>query len=398
MTSGKSFAGSGSRSGDTDMSLEHDTSLDRDLSLDPDTARTGPAKLELEAPVDFRSFDLFGLFRVDHAMIPVAPSRTSLDMVIPPDVFRGAARSVDATPAVAALAADRVSARDARRKRREPGLLDPGSIIDKYRIEELLGLGGFSAVYRATHLLLDAPVALKLLRRDVLKRRPDLLELLCEEAKYAAKINHPNVARVFDITRTKALTYIVMEYVEGSTLARTIQMQGTLPFPMVLGIGINVVQGLRAGLEQGLVHRDIKPANIILGKSGEAKIVDLGLALLHSALGGGRAAPQRRTGMVGTQGYISPEQMAHPDRVDFRADIYSLGVTLYHALVGRLPFVPRAPSGGDESGTARLPVIPSGPPRFVDLLARMLEQDPRDRPESYDEMLGEMRALVGLAG
>jgi len=396
MTSGKNLAGHGSRSGDTDMSIEHDTSLDRDLSFDRDTAHTAPPQRELEAaaPADVRSFDLFGLFRVDHAAIPVAPSPTSLDMRIPADVFRGAPRSLDVAPAVSALAASSGSARDARRRRRDPGLLEPGSIIDKYRIEELLGLGGFSAVYRATHLLLDAPVALKLLRRDVLKRRPDLLELLCEEAKYAAKINHPNVARVFDITRTKALTYIVMEYVEGSTLARTIQIQGTLPFPMVLRIGINVVQGLKAGLDQGLVHRDIKPANIMLGKSGDAKIVDLGLALLHSAWTGGAAAPQRRTGMVGTQGYISPEQMVHPDRVDFRADMYSLGVTLYHALAGRLPFVRRAPSGADEYGAVRLPVIPSGPPRFVDLLARMLEQDPRDRPESYDEMLEEMRALV----
>jgi serine/threonine protein kinase len=101
---------------------------------------------------------------------------------------------------------------------------------------------------------------------------------------------------------------------------------------------------------------------------------------------------------VGTHGYISPEQMAHPDKVDFRADIYSLGVTLHHALAGRLPYVRRAPiaaPGTDEYAIARLPLIPGGPPGFATLLARMLEPDPRDRPGSYDELLDDMQSLAG---
>jgi serine/threonine protein kinase len=189
-----------------------------------------------------------------------------------------------------------------------------------------------------------------------------------------------------------------MEHIESPTLARTIRIQGTLPFETVLGIGIHAVRGLSAGLEQGLVHRDIKPANILLTKSGEAKIVDLGLALLHTALtttSDGRMMP-RRSGVVGTQGYISPERSASPDRVDFRADIYSLGVTLYHALVARLPFVRRiaaATRGDEEPDLSRLPVIPAAPTGFAVLLSSMMDPDPRRRPGSYEELLSRMQSV-----
>ena len=101
-----------------------------------------------------------------------------------------------------------------------------GSVIDKYRIEELLGTGGFAAVYRATHLLLRIPVALKLLKPEVVRARPFLAELLCEEARFAAQLNHANVVRVFDVTHTPQITYIIMEFIDGRSLMEVIHEEG----------------------------------------------------------------------------------------------------------------------------------------------------------------------------
>ncbi|HLL24665.1 MAG TPA: serine/threonine-protein kinase, partial [Kofleriaceae bacterium] len=160
----------------------------------------------------------------------------------------------------------------------EPVTLRPGTIVDKFQIEELLGVGGFAAVYRAKHLLLHSTVALKLLRPDVLARRPALASQLVQEARFAARIEHPNVVRVYDVTHTPAITYIVMEFIRGASLGRLIAERGALAPAAVVRIGLDTVDGLQAGLDQGLIHRDIKPPNILLNDAGVARIVDLGLA------------------------------------------------------------------------------------------------------------------------
>lgn len=251
----------------------------------------------------------------------------------------------------------------------DTSLLEVGAVVDKYRIEELLGMGGFAAVYRATHLLLRNEVAIKMLRPNVVRQKPGLAASLCEEARFAARINHPNVVRVFDVTHTPRLTYVVMEYVEGEALAKTIKRDGALPPSVVIGIGLDVAAGLEAGLAQNVLHRDIKPGNIIVSGSGSAKIVDLGLA--HPSSPEPDRVRAGRRSIVGTHGYMAPE-VARGEQVDFRADIYSLGVTLYHAAVGRLPCAELDAEARFEN---------AGP--LADLISWMLAESPGRRPESY---------------
>jgi serine/threonine protein kinase len=284
----------------------------------------------------------------------------------------------------------------------EPSLPAVGSVIEKYRIEELLGTGGFAAVYRATHLLLRIPVALKLLKPKVLRQRPLLADLLCEEARFAAQLNHANVVRVFDVTHNPKITYIVMEYIEGESLHQAIQRKGRLRPEKALKVGLEVTQGLKAALDEGLIHRDIKPANILIARTGIAKIVDLGLAQHSDDLARNRNSETDRM-IVGTPMYMAPEQAARPDDVDFRADVYSLGATLYHAITGRPPFQT------DETVKVlamhqKDPVpppedfVPGLPYEVSRVLLWMLAKDRASRPD-YDQLLAgldEARQAVAL--
>lgn len=254
---------------------------------------------------------------------------------------------------------------------RGEGPLQRWAVLDKFRIEELIGSGGFAFVYRATHLLLRIPVAIKLLRPEHLEHA-DAGDRLVEEARCAARINHPNVVRIHDVTHTPQITYIVMEYIEGRSLSRAIRAAGPLPAHAVARLGLDVIAGLRAGLQEGLVHRDIKPANILLSRGGGARIVDFGLARATTANGSER-------GLVGTRGYVAPE-IVEGHGGDFRADIFSLGVTLYEAAAGARPLLPY--------GAARAwppPDLPADlPDSLGDALRWMLMPRREDRPASYE--------------
>jgi serine/threonine-protein kinase len=265
----------------------------------------------------------------------------------------------------------------------EPELPTPGSILGKYRLERKIGMGGFGAVYRARHMVLDNLVALKLMRPSVIRSRPSLLRLLTEEARFAARIDHPNVVRVHDVATSNAHTYIVMEHVDGPDLSVMMARRGALPYKMVVRILRHIAAALSAGLAEHLVHRDVKPSNILLTPAGVTKLADFGLARSISA-----AEITGIRGIVGTAAYMAPEQARDPTRADFRSDIYSLGVTAYHALTGGPPF-----SDHDAKQLALAhqtqPVVP--PSRFVatipaaldDLIVAMMAKRPDDRPGSY---------------
>lgn len=256
---------------------------------------------------------------------------------------------------------------------RQEGPLQRLAVLDKYRIEELIGSGGFAFVYRATHLLLRIPVAIKLLRPEQLEQR-DAAERLVEEARCAARINHPNVVRIHDVTHAPQITYIVMEYIEGRSLARAIRAAGPLPPHAVVRLGLDVIAGLRAGLQEGLIHRDIKPANILLSRGGGARIVDFGLARTTAS------GTSERT-LVGTRGYVAPE-VVEGQGGDFRADIFSLGVTLYEAAAGARPLLPY----GAAQAWPPPDLPPDLPRRLSEALRWMLMPRREDRPASYDQI------------
>ncbi len=258
-----------------------------------------------------------------------------------------------------------------------------GSVLDKFRLDELLGVGGFGAVYRATHLLLKRQVAIKLLRPSVLARKPELRTLLSREAELVARLDHPNVVRMIDVFVQESGAFLVMEFVEGRSLAAVLRRRRLTPLE-VIDVGLDVARGLAAGLEKGLIHRDIKPANIMVTHRGTAKIVDFGLALCFSD-----ATAASRSQVVGTRGYVAPEQVSEPHKVDFRADIFSLGASLYHAAIGVPPF-PIDDSGSGLSMSTHPPaMVPQHlaqtfPTALSRLLMWMLANNRADRPASYE--------------
>ncbi|HEY4175809.1 MAG TPA: serine/threonine-protein kinase [Kofleriaceae bacterium] len=284
---------------------------------------------------------------------------------------------------------DRLVAAQASSK--EPDLPEVGAIVDKFKLEAVLGIGGFGVVYRARHLILDTHVAIKLMRPSVAKLRPTLSRLLREEARFAARIDHKHVVRVLDV-ESGEFTYIVMEYVDGPDLSVMIKRRGGLPAKMVVRVIRHVTEALQAGLAENIIHRDIKPSNILLTRDGVTKLTDFGLARSSSSAiddGGAR-------GVVGTVGYMSPEQLQRPKEVDFRTDIYSLGVTAYQALTGRLPF---NDSNFQRSSDAHLfeqvPPLPSNIHSGLrDLVMWMLAKQRDHRPASYEELDAAARQLV----
>jgi serine/threonine protein kinase len=220
-------------------------------------------------------------------------------------------------------------------------LPSPGTVVaGKYQLESLLGEGGMGAVFRARHLMMNSSVALKWLRADMLGNR-EARERLLREAQSAARIRHPNVVQVFDVDTHEGMPFIVMELLEGESLADVI-VRRELSTPGMLRLLLGALHGLAAAHELGIVHRDIKPENIFVVKTrqhpeGVAKLLDFGVSKLDKL--DPHSARLTQTGTaVGTPLYMPVEQLTASSQVDARADVYAFGVVLYHALSGELPF------------------------------------------------------------
>ncbi|HET8938747.1 MAG TPA: serine/threonine-protein kinase [Polyangiales bacterium] len=212
-----------------------------------------------------------------------------------------------------------------------------GSVIDgRYRVEERIGEGGMGVVYRATHVVLRKPFALKVIRADQ-ATDANIVQRFVREARAASGIGHPNIVNINDFgTTADGSLYLAMEFLDGMTLADAMK-SGPIPFARALEIFIQIAGALEAAHAQGIVHRDLKPENIFLmreaGQYEFVKVLDFGIAKVKNA-----AAKLTSTGMVfGTPHYLSPEQAAGQP-VDHRSDIYSLGVIMYQVLAGELPF------------------------------------------------------------
>jgi eukaryotic-like serine/threonine-protein kinase len=211
-----------------------------------------------------------------------------------------------------------------------------GFFLGKYKLLRLLGTGGMSSVYLAEHRLSAQKRAIKVLPRRRVSDK-SYLDRFYQEARAAASLNHPNVVRMYDICHEADTHYMVMEYVQGQDLYDLVKANGPLAFAEAVGYCVQTAEGLSHAHKRDLVHRDIKPANLILTDDGTIKILDLGLALIHQEENESLTLLYNEK-VMGTADYLAPEQAVNSHDVDRRADIYSLGCTLYFMLTGHPPF------------------------------------------------------------
>ncbi len=267
----------------------------------------------------------------------------------------------------------------------------PAELTDhpRYRILGLLGAGGMGAVFKAEHRLMERVIVLKVIHKH-LTDKPAAGERFRLEVKAAARLSHPNIVTAHDADQAGDLHFLVMEFVEGTSLDRLVAEQGPLPVAQACAYARQAALGLQHAFERGMVHRDIKPANLIRTPEGTIKILDFGLArfVSESTSGGVLTEPGA---VVGTPDYMAPEQALDPRQADIRADIYGLGCTLYHLLAGRPPF----PEGtllqkllAHQERTPRPLAELRGdvPVRLVAVLERMLAKDAAQRYQTPAEV------------
>jgi serine/threonine protein kinase len=263
----------------------------------------------------------------------------------------------------------------------------PQFIAGRFRIEREIGTGGMGAVYLATHLGLERPVAVKIIRPEF-AGDADVSDRFLREARTMAKLRHPNAAMIFDAGNLPdGRHFIVMEFVEGETLSQALAREGRFSFTDAIDIATQICDVLEEAHRLGIVHRDLKPSNILLGKRGVC-VLDFGVAkvLASSAESTATHASTGSGQLIGTPRYMSPEQCLG-QRVGARSDLYSLGVLLYEMLAGRPPFVdPLQSALLVKQATAPAPPLPrlrQDIPRALALAVHsLLAKRPEDRPRT----------------
>jgi serine/threonine-protein kinase len=256
---------------------------------------------------------------------------------------------------------------------------------NRYQLEEILGSGGMAIVYRASDSMLERTVAIKLLRQDF-TRDPGFRENFRQEAKAAANLSHPNIVTVHDFGLDAGRLFIVMEYVPGTDLKSLLKQSGRLSIEETLDLLIQACAGVGYAHRAGLVHCDIKPQNMLITPEKRLKVVDFGIARALASI-----HPDEKSEVVwGSPQYFSPEQAAGAAPSP-ASDVYSLGVIMYEALTGQLPFT--AESGTELARlhreampTAPRAINPSIPPNLEQILFKVLAKEPSTRYRTADQL------------
>ncbi len=286
----------------------------------------------------------------------------------------------------------------------------PPTLVDhpRYHVLKLLGVGGMGSVFKAEHRVMERLVALKVLNRDLVADS-DALKRFRQEVRAAARLNHPNIVTAHDADESGGVHFLVMEYVEGQSLAEFIDRNGRMTVPRACECIRQAAVGLQHAFEKGMVHRDIKPQNLMIGAQGRVKILDFGLARFASERSRGDPAAESQRGLtqtgaiMGTPDYMAPEQATDARRADIRADIYSLGCTLFHLLAGEPPF----PDGGAlqkvvqhlEKAPRSLSDVRAEVSReLAAVVARMLAKDPAKRYQTPAEVAKALAPFIKLSG
>jgi hypothetical protein len=259
----------------------------------------------------------------------------------------------------------------------------------RYRVLRELGRGGMGVVYQAQQTIMDRPVAIKMVAGSFLDQ-PGAAERFHREVRSAARLSHPNIVMAYDAERVGSAYMLVMEYVEGQSLDQILRRKGPLPVAQACHYTAQAALGLQHAFERGMVHRDIKPQNLMLTPPGQVKVLDFGLARVVRESGTKQTLTSANSYM-GTPDYCAPEQAADARQADIRADIYSLGCTLYALLGGHPPF---------QEDTAVLTILahlqkeprplpeirPDVPPELWAVVAHMLGKDPAQRYQTPAEV------------
>lgn len=277
--------------------------------------------------------------------------------------------------------------------------LNEGDLLGSYRIRKPLGKGGMGEVYLALHTKLNVLRAIKILPARYCTADKKFGERFLQEARMAIQLDHPNVISVFDaeFDEKKDIYYSVMEYVDGGTVRNSIRSLGSYMERQALMIVLKVSEALIAAEKASLVHRDIKPDNIMLTRNGVVKLADLGIA--KTAFNTGGDQKKDKTSLTGTPAYMSPEQTLDPNTVDIRADIYSLGVTLFEMLTGTKPY------SGSETVDIVKKVMESPVPdprkrnpqitkACSALIMRMMAKNKNDRHPNAEALNRDIKALL----
>ena len=268
-------------------------------------------------------------------------------------------------------------------------------VIGGCLILKRIARGGMGVVYEARQLNLGRIVAIKILSEELARDRT-YVERFIQEARSAAFLSHGNIVHINDVGEHNGIFYFIMEYIDGENLKDLLQKQGCLEIRRALDIGLQVSHALQHAHSRGIIHRDIKPENIIVTREGVVKLADMGLA--KRIIPGSATGITNAGSILGTPFFMAPEQAKDFRQVDRRSDIYSLGVTLYKALTGQVPFDGRSPievmiKAIDGKHVPVREVRPEVPVELEAVVERMMDRDPDRRFQDAGDVIGALKAI-----